>query len=178
MLKLQGKLVYLAALTRQDCKTLWEDAEYDFTNLTEPLNVGWPGEKSDEWFDEIKKLHDNMHIRLGIYLPDGKIIGDIGLQDINWKNRSCTIGFGLAKLEYRNKGYATDAVLTVLDYAFNNLGFERIGSSTLEQNLASRRVHEKCGFVLEGVQRKAEYFAGKRWDSLMFGILREDFHKE
>ena len=178
MVKLIGKTVYLATMEREDCRKLWSDFEYNFAQRTEPLRVGHSVEGAEAWFEEIQKLQNEVHIRLGIFLSDGTVIGDIALQDIDRHNRSCTIGYGLSKLEYRNHGYTTDAAMVLLEHGFNNLGFERVGSSTLAHNHGSRRVLEKCGFTLEGTERAARYFAGKRHDRLLFGLLREEFNAD
>ena len=175
MVKLQGEKITLATLEREDCRKVWEDTEYDFGQLTEPFIVGRSAANADAWFDEIQKLQGNMHIRLGIFLPGGTVIGDIGLQDLDSQNRSCTLGYGLTKLEYRNKGYATDATTVILRYGFCHLGLERIASSTQENNIGSQRVLEKCGFTLEGRERKARYFAGMRFDRLIYGLLVEEY---
>ena len=175
MVKLKGEKIILATLEREDCKKIWEDTEYDFGQLTEPFIVGWSAVNADTWFDEIQRDQGNKHIRLGIFLPDGTVIGDVALQDLDWKNRSCTLGYGLTKLEYRNNGYATDAAKTILRYGFCHIGFERISSSTQENNIGSQRVLEKCGFTLEGRERKAKYFAGKRHDHLIYGLLAEEY---
>ena len=69
----------------------------------------------------------------------------------------------------------TEAVKLILEYGFNNIGLERISANTLEQNKATQRVLEKLGFTLEGTERKAVYFAGKKWDRLNYAILKEEF---
>ena len=117
--------------------------------------------RGDKWFDEIQSVQGSKHIRLGVFLLDGTVIGDVALQDIEWKNRSCTIGLGISKIKNRCKGYGTEAVKLILEYGFNNIGLERISASTLEQNKATQRVLEKLDFTLEGIERKAVYFAGK-----------------
>ena len=114
-------------------------------------------------------------MRLGIFLPDGTVIGDVALQDIDWVHRSCSLGYGLTKLEYRGKGYATDAVRAILRYGFRYLGLERISAITQEENIGSQRVLEKCGFTLEGRERKAKYLAGRRHDKLHYGLLIEEY---
>lgn len=177
VLKLNGKKVYLAVLEREHCKKLWDDFEYDFDVMAEPLNIGHASTKADTWFDDIQRDQGNKHIRLGIFLFDGTVIGDVALQDIDWKNRSCTIGLGIAKIEYRSKGYGTEAVQVLLNYSFNNLGLERISANTLEQNKGAQRSLEKSGFVLEGRERKAVYFAGHKWDKLNYAVLREEYTK-
>ena len=177
MSKLHGEKVYLDTLEREHCRKINEDFEYDFDNPAEPFIVGYSSENSDDWFTEIQKLQGNRHIRLGIFLPDGTVIGDIALQDLDWKNRSCSIGYGLTKLEYRGKGYTTDAAKTILRHGFSFVGMERISSSTQEFNIGSQRVLEKCGFVLEGRERKAIYFLGKNFDRLNYGLLKEEWEQ-
>lgn len=181
MVKLHGEKVYLATLEREDCRKLWEDTEFDFTNPTDFFIVGSSTVKADEWFSDIQSKQGKVHVRLGIFLPDADggatVIGDIALQDINWQDRACTLGYGLSKLEYRRKGYTTDAAKTILRYGFCHLGLERISATTLEHNIGSQRVLEKCGFTLEGRERKAVYIAGRRYDRLIYGLLADEFIK-
>lgn len=176
MLKLNGTNIYLAVLEKEHCRTLWDDFEYDFDAMTEPLHMGYSIIKADEWFEEIQRDQGKKHIRLGVFLLDDTVIGDVALQDIDWKNRSCSIGLGIAKLEHRSKGYGKEAVNALLEYGIINLGLERITAATLEQNKGAQRSLEKCGFVKEGIERKAVYFAGRRWDRLNYAILREEFN--
>ena len=178
MIKLHGENVYLATLEGKDCKTLYEDFEYDFNNPAEPLNMGYSVEKSDEWFDEIQKLQGKENIRLGIFLNGGEVIGDVALQGLDSKNRSCSIGMGIAKIENRNKSYGKQAVKLILEYGFNYLGMERITANTLEVNISAQKSLEKSGFILEGRERKAEYFGGKRYDRLIYGLLAEEYLQE
>jgi RimJ/RimL family protein N-acetyltransferase len=174
MLKLQGARLYLAVMERDDCKTVWEDFEYDFENPAEPLNIGHSSEKAAEWFDEIQKLQGNTNIRLGIFLNDGAIIGDVALQGIDNKNRSCSIGIGIAKIENRNKGYGREAARLIIEYGFNHIGLERITANTLEINMSAQKALEKMGFTLEGRERKAVYFGGKKYDRIIFGLLANE----
>lgn len=97
MLKLQGNDLYLAALERSHCKTIWNEFEYDFEHPSERLNIGYSDEKADKWFDDIQKDQGSRHVRLGIFLNDGTVIGDVALQDIDQTNRCCSIGMGIAK---------------------------------------------------------------------------------
>ena len=177
MLKLQGKQVYLAVMEREECKKVWEDFEYDFNNPVEPLNIGHSVEKADEWFDEIQKMQGKDNVRLGIFLNDGTIIGDVALQGIDEANRSCSIGMGIAKIENRNKGFGYEAMQLIIAHGFNNMGLERITGNTLEINTGSIKLMEKSGFVQEGRERKAIYFAGKKHDRLNYALLVEDYKK-
>ena len=43
------------------------------------------------------------------------------------------------------------------------------------EDTASARVLEKVGFKLEGRLRQNERFKGRRWDTLLYGLLREEW---
>ena len=178
MLRLQGRDVYLAKLERADCRKLWTDYEYDYDCPAEELNIGASDEAADRWFEEIQKLHFNTHVRLGVFLNDGTVIGDVALQDIDRANRRCTIGMGIARIDNRGRGYGQQAVRLMLDYGFRRLGLERIEASTLDINLKAQKSLEKCGFTLEGRARKAEYLNGEMRDKLYYAILREEWRGE
>lgn len=176
MIKLHGKDIYLAALERKDCRRICEDNEYDFGNPFEPTLFGWSVENSDGWFDEIQRLlKSDVNIRFGIFLNDGAVIGDVALQGIDRRNRSCSLGIGIAKMEYRSRGYGTQALNLILEYGFNNQGFERITAGTLEINIPTQKVLEKLGFVLEGRERKAVYFRNNKFDILNYSLLVDEY---
>ena len=177
MIKLQGEDIYLAALERKDCKKICEDNEYDFDNPVETTLFGWSIENSDEWFDEIQRLlKSDASIRLGIFLNDGTVIGDVALQGIDRINRSCSLGMGMAKIENRSKGYGAQALRLILKYAFSNQGFERITATTMEINIPAQKSLEKMGFILEGRERKAAYFGGRKLDNLNYSLLVDEYN--
>jgi len=60
------------------------------------------------------------------------------------------IGYWLG-LPYWGNGYATEAARAVIDYAFNDLGYDVLLAGARVTNPASRRVLEKCGFQWTGV---------------------------
>lgn len=175
MLKLQSRDIYLAKLERADCRKLWADYEYDFDCPAEAYNIGASDEKADAWFEEIQKLHFNTHVRLGIFLNDGTVIGDVALQDIDRVNRRCTIGMGIARIANRGRGYGKQAVRLMLRYGFAHLGLERIAADTLDINLKAQRSLAACGFALEGRARRAVYLNGEMHDKLYYAILKEDW---
>jgi RimJ/RimL family protein N-acetyltransferase len=118
MVKLTGERVYLAALERAHCRTLVEDFEYDFENPAEPLDICCSLEDAENWYDDIRRdIVLGKHIRFGVFLLSGTVIGDAALQNIDQKNRKCDIGLGFSKIEYRNRGYGAEAVMLALEYA-------------------------------------------------------------
>ena len=60
------------------------------------------------------------------------------------------LGYWLG-VPYWNKGYATEALHALIDYAFTDLSHEALQAGARVTNPASRRVLEKCGFQWTGV---------------------------
>ncbi|MGA7313422.1 MAG: GNAT family N-acetyltransferase [Silvibacterium sp.] len=79
----------------------------------------------------------------------GRLIGDCGpvWQEVEGRTE-LEIGYHVSR-ERWNQGFATEAARVVIDYAFENLGVERVVSMIRPENLASRRVAEKNGLTLE-----------------------------
>lgn len=174
-MRLQGEDIYLDTLEREHCRRLWQEFEYDFACPAEPLNPGFSVEKADEWFADIQRDQGGRHIRLGIFLNDGTVIGDAALQDLSVEHRSCTVGMGFSRLEYRGRGYGSQALRLMLKLGFEHRGLERISASTLELNIPAQKSLEKNGFVLEGRERKAVYLNGRRYDRLLYAMLAEEY---
>ncbi len=81
-----------------------------------------------------------------VLIKDGANIGyvqAIPLDDGFWE-----IGFHVGE-KYTKNGYATEAVKAFLPVIMNKLGIEKIKGICLSENIASKKVMEKCGFVLE-----------------------------
>lgn len=172
--KLPGKNIYLGTLERDQFKLQWEAFGFDMDDLTEPPNIGNTKEKADVIFDRIKKGQGKTLVDLGIFLNDGTIIGDIDLHDIEWMNRSAELGIGIIK-DQRGKGYGTEAMGLLIQYAFAAMGLDRVHANTMEHNFGCRKALENNGFIQEGVNRQAVYIGGRYCDRILYSILRNEW---
>ena len=75
---------------------------------------------------------------------------------------------------FAGRGYTTEAVQLLVDYLFATKKQHRIHLVIVPGNAASRRVAEKCGFVLEGTVRGAFFNHGENHDVLLYSLLRTD----
>jgi RimJ/RimL family protein N-acetyltransferase len=82
-----------------------------------------------------------------ITLRDGTIMGACGLM---LQDETPELGYWLG-VPYWGKGYATEALHALIDYAFTDLGHPALQAGARVTNPASRRVLEKCGFQWTGV---------------------------
>ena len=76
--------------------------------------------------------------------------------------------------EHRGKGVATEAVNLLVRYLFETKRVNRIRLVIHPDNLASRRIAEKCGFKPEGTARGAWYNKGIHQDVEIYAILHKD----
>ena len=86
------------------------------------------------------------------------------------------IGFTLLP-EARGRGFASEAVLLLVDYLFLHTQDQRIQAETHPDNHASQRVLEKAGFQLEGRLRRTVFSRGQWRDTLMYSLLREEWQR-
>ena len=104
----------------------------------------------------------------------GRAVGSIFLEDIGRHGGYRELEFVLSG-EYHNRGYMTEAVQVVLQFAFLELGLEIVAACHYPENLPSRRVLEKCGFSYEGTLRK---YSKNGKDSVRYSITKEEWFVE
>ena len=175
-MSIAGKKIRLRPIERSDIPTFvrW----FNDPEVTQYLKMYLPMSLAQEerWFEAQLDQHDL--VIMGIETPDGKLIGNIALAHIDWKNRRSGLGVTLGEKEYWGQGYGTDAITTMLGFAFKQMNLHTVHLTVYEYNKRAIRCYEKCGFKLEGRMRQAHYYDGRYHDELMMGILREEFLQE
>ncbi len=82
----------------------------------------------------------------------GALVASTGLHRTVWQTPKTEIGYW-CRTPASGRGYVTEATRALADYAFRHIGAVRVELITDEDNAASRKVAERCGFALEGVLR-------------------------
>jgi RimJ/RimL family protein N-acetyltransferase len=108
-------------------------------------------------------------------LADDRLIGFVGLYWINPSQGEAFMGVGVGEEDLWGKGYGTDAIRLMLNYAFSELNLRRISLELFEYNQRALRSYQKVGFVEEGRMRGVYQREGQRWDSIYMGILRDNW---
>lgn len=105
---------------------------------------------------------------------EGRLVGCIGLNGIDWNNRKTSIGYWLAS-EVQGKGIMTKSVQAVMDYIFHDLHLNRIEIRAGVYNRRSRAIPERLGFIQEGIIRDAEWLYDHFIDHAVYGMLKADW---
>lgn len=170
--------VYLRAFEPEDYKTSikWRNDDEIWNHLGGvKYFVSEAYEK--KWVEDA--IFDPKVIRLAVCLKENnRYIGNVYILDINERDRKGNSHILIGEREFWGKGYATEAYELLLDYAFNERAFHRIGAHVLEENAASIALHKKCGFSQDGVFRKATFKNGKWQNQIIFSILEEEYFEK
>ncbi len=107
---------------------------------------------------------------LAIVLKDGdRHIGNVKLGPINRTHNCGDVGIVIGEKDCWGKGYATEALKLLSDYAFRKLRLHKLNAGCYAANLGSTKAFIAAGFEQEGV-RKSQYLSdGKYVDALLFG---------
>ena len=112
---------------------------------------------------------------LCLILCDNETHAPLGVTGYIHRAEACAeVGFLLAP-DAQGKGYGTESLRSVCDYAFTRGGLRRLTACVTEGNQASRHLLEKVGFVLEGTLRES-YWLQQRWhNDWLLGLLKQDY---
>jgi RimJ/RimL family protein N-acetyltransferase len=172
---LEGKKVRLRAVERVDLpifvKWINDPEVTQFLELNPPMSL----EDEEKWFVSLQKSEDKV---FSIDTMEGKLIGNVGLIKLNWKDRSVLMGIMIGEKELWNLGYGTDAIETLLRYLFQELAMNRVYLIADERNARALHCYEKLGFKKEGVLRQNRYKNGAYTNDVMMSLLKDEWKEK
>ena len=171
---MMGQRVIFRAVEEEDLKLL---QEWINDPVISGLVGGWSFPVSmaqqRQWFADSLKDPNTQRFIVEDY--ESEVLGLTGLWQIDWHNRHALTALKLGE-GARGKGYGTDAILTLMSYAFFEVGLNRLWGSILAYNLPSYKAYvEKCGWRVEGILRQAVYRKGRFYDLIRVAALKEEF---
>lgn len=135
--------------------------------MTEQDEEKWLASLSDQ-----KTANIVLAIRL---VENNEIIGTQGLYHISFKDGTATMGYCIGRKDLWGKGYGTEAQMLLLEYAFNTLNLHKVSAEVYDFNPRSKHCLEKCGYVVEGIQKEHRYRNGRRADCYMLAVFKKTF---
>lgn len=104
-------------------------------------------------------------------------IGIMGFYRTKPENYRTELGYMILP-QYHNKGYVSEAVNTLLDFAFNILNFHSVEAIIDPKNIPSEKVLLKNGFVKEAHLVENEFYNGQFIDTVIYSLLKRNFRKK
>lgn len=127
-----------------------------------------------QWFERASSDKNNIRLTIADKETD-RAIGMVTLSSIDWQNRCATHGIKLHSSCPKLCGIGTDAVKTLMKYAFEEVNLNRLESTIIDYNTASEKLYVKCGWTVEGVKRSAVFRKGSYHDLKVIGITAQDY---
>ncbi len=101
---------------------------------------------------------------------DGKAAGGIGIHpQIDIMKKNAELGYWLGE-KYWGKGIISKAIQEIIPFAFNSYDITRIYARPFGNNIASQKVLEKAGFILEARIKETIFKNGEYLDELIYAI--------
>lgn len=120
-------------------------------------------------------LNDNDRYDFLIIAPDGRIIGESVINEIDWKARSANFRIAIFHSNEHGKGIGTWATEKTRDFAFETLKLHRLELDVFSFNPRAEKTYLKAGFKREGVLRDAIWDGEKYGDDIIMSILEDEW---
>jgi len=176
-MKLETERLILRDFVRDDWQQVLEyqsDAlylrYYEWTGRTPEAVQEFVG-----WFLDHQEQTPRIKFQLAVTLKStDQLIGNCGIRMDSPDAFQADIGYELDP-RYWNHGYATEAAHAIVDFGFGTFDLHRVWSWCVADNTGSAHVLEKLGMRREGHLRENEFYKGRWWDTLMYGILAQEW---
>jgi RimJ/RimL family protein N-acetyltransferase len=175
---LTGDKVILRAITRDDLERICQ-----FNNDVEVELAGGGDPPEPQSLERLQADFDTNASRGGrdgtsfAIEADGKCIGHCALFQFDPVAQTCALGITIGDKAYWGRGYGTEAVSLLLDYAFRLRNVRRVTLTVNANNERAIRAYRKCGFVEEGRLREHVWNNGHYIDLLYMGVLRHEWQE-
>lgn len=173
--KIVGKRIYLSPMNVDDYLkyTEWMNSDTVSMNIGNFASViSIEGERA--WLEKATTEKYNFAI---VNMENDTLIGNISLMNVHDVNRTAELGIFIGDEQFLSKGYGSEAIMLILNYAFNYVNLNNIMLKVYSNNKRAIKAYEKCGFKTFGIWKNSRYFNGEYADENWMNILKEDFNK-
>jgi len=175
---LKGSKIYLSITLEQDKEKwlVWINDRDIQSFISSPMDIYF--EKDfDEILEELRRKKSRTINFAVVENNKDRLVGFIWMDSIDWQARNAKIMYFIGK-EHWGKGYASEALSLICEFAFENMNLEKLYTFVHETNGASRTVLEKNGFMIVGRLRRHAYVPKHGYvDVLIYELLKEDWKK-
>ncbi|HHW46613.1 MAG TPA: GNAT family N-acetyltransferase [Clostridiales bacterium] len=132
-------------------------------------------EKTFAWFRNIKDRTDRADFTITY---NDEPVGLIGLLNIDKKNKKAEYYICLGEEKFKGKGIAYTASKLLIDYAFKELGLNKIYLYTEINNYPAQKLFVKIGFEKEGLLKNDLIHNGRKIDRYIYSLMQENYLKQ
>ena len=159
------------------------DAEQMYENWASDPEVAafltWTAHKNSEetkailssWIPLYQK--DNFYNWAMVLKQSGEVIGNVSVVSIDEEVSEAAMGYCMGRA-YWGQGIMPEALTAVMNFLFDEVGFERVSACHDHRNAKSGRVMQKVGMTYEGTLRRGGKSTSGICDKVCYAVLRGD----
>lgn len=171
-----GECVYLRPVEHDDLLYIrkWAN-DPEIRRLTGEVTPMTPT-GAERFFEKVQNDADRVWFIIALRENDAPI-GEGGLLRMFPAWRTTDLSIIISEKDAWGKGYGTEAIRLLLDYAFGCLNFHRVALGVVDFNERALRFYEKIGFKREGIQRDGYFYDHAYHDFVMMSMLEDEFNR-
>ena len=143
------------------------------TALMSTIGASFTLEQVQAWQERISR-ETPIHSWTIVVREGEHLIGDCWLTNVELQHGVAELGIAIGDKAIWGKGYGTEALQLLTEYAFTFLSLHSLYMWHQGFNVRGHRAYLKAGFKEAGRLRGATLFAGERYDRILMQITRED----
>lgn len=170
---LAGKNICFKALSTNDVQEIHNYA----SDVEVSRFIGWNlmhnlSETSMFIEEMLRREQAGTHIYASVVLKSTQeIIGTVMMFNFDKEANKAEVGYVFHR-DHWGKGYGTESVALLCDFAFESLKIHKLYASVVDANIGSARILEKNGFELEGRLKDHYFIDNTYFDALLFGKIK------
>lgn len=176
---LRGEKVRLTAVANTDLPVIsrwWADPDFLRLYNTAPATPRNEDQLSRRF--DLSQTSSDVFLFAIRLLDDDRLIGLLEFDGVDWSNRTTFVSIGIGEVADRHLGYGQDAMTAALRFAFHELNLYRVCLTVFSYNEPAMALYERLGFVREGMYREHLERDGRRYDMVLYGLLRPEWEKK
>lgn len=167
-MKLIGEKIYLKLLKPEDVTTSYVNWLND-EEINQFLECRWKPHTLEEIKEYVDKIDsDESNYLFGIYIKEiNEYVGNIKIGEINKNHRYADIGLLIGNKNAWGKGYGSEAIKLVTQFAKNELNLNKLVAGIYGNNIGSYKAFIKSGYQEAARYKKHRYYKGNYIDEIV-----------
>src|SRR5690625_476569 len=175
----ESSRVRLRKMTKEDTElySKWRN-DLEVKHSTSPSLDVYPMEETKEFVSHVILGSSTAKSYIMVEKSKETPIGVVSLTNIDYKNRNAECIIDIGEKDYWGKGFGSEGLMLLLDYAFYEMNLHRVSLRVFSFNERAIRMYTKLGFSQEGNSRQSLFRDGKWHDIVHMGILQSEYFEK
>lgn len=173
IIRIKGKMVNLCLFRKDEQAMMLYVKWLNDENINQYIGHNYRNNTYENVYNSFSRELPPYNYRYNIVTIEEQLI--IGICELKYfpQSRNAILSLYIGEIEYLGRGYGTETILLLINYAFNELNAQRIGLTVFSDNDRAIRCYKKNGFIICGTEHKADYHNGHYCDRIHMELFKK-----